>query len=108
MARITKSQLKEIYHKVDNRITGTINRLGSSEKIPTVKHPVIKRNDHDTYVDLIKLARKYDIEDFFVLQKNKARRKLRTEYRIVLRSYEGIRDSGVFLVKKLYKLRYDR
>lgn len=109
MRKITKSQLKEIYHKIDNRIVNHINKLDSSDREVTVKrHPELDEIDNREYKNLIGIARKYDIEDFFVLSRDKAERGMRVQYKVLLRSYQGVRDGSIAVVKKIYKLRYDR
>lgn len=109
MRKITKSQLKEIYHKIDNRIVNRINKLGSTDKeVAAKKHPELDEAGSGEYGSLVRAARKYDIEDFFVLSRNKAKRDMRVQYRVLLTSYQGVRDGGVAVIKKIYKLRYDR
>lgn len=106
--KVTKTQLKGLYHRIDNRIIGTINRLGSSEKTPPVVHPDIKIEKDKSYKDLLSAAQKYDIVDFFVFQKPKEKKELPLGYRGVLKGYQLIRDGSLAAAKALYKLRYDR
>lgn len=108
MARISKTQLKETYHKVDNRIVRTIVQLGSSEDAVPLQHPRVHIQGEHSYENLISAARRYDIDNFFVLHKKKQKSDLKFVYRTLLKGYQFTRDSGVSLVKKLYKLRYDR
>jgi len=106
--RITKSKLKEVYHKIDNKITGIITRLGSSEEKIVISHPEILVRDDRSLENLFGAARRYDVEDFFVLHKEKEKRDLSIGYRLLLKSYQGSRDGAMSIAKKIYKLRYDR
>ena len=108
MKKITKSRLKEIYHKVDNRVINYINKLDANEIEVTTDHPKVILDDNRDYTSLIDAARKYDIDDFFVLSKDKTKRQMKARYKILLKGYQGIRNGGVAAVKKVYKLRYDR
>lgn len=108
MKKITKSRLKEIYHKVDNRVINYINKLDADDVEVVTNHPKVELGDKREYADLISAARKYDIDDFFVLSRDKTKRAMKTRHKILLKGYQGVRDGGVAVVKKMYKLRYDR
>lgn len=108
MVRITKSQLKNLFYKVDNSIIRGINNLASTEKSTITKHPELHISSKHDYESLLKVAQRYDVEDFYVYSKNKQKQDMKGGYKVLLRSYSAIRDGSVTIIKKAYKLRYDR
>lgn len=108
MVKISKTQLKKVYHRADNRITKAINNIGLPEKSTPIGHPEVKVSGEYNYENLLSAARRYDIEDFYVLQRDKKQQEARLSNRILLKGYQGIRDGIILVAKKVYKMRYDR
>jgi len=103
--RTTRVALKRLYQGLDRRILGSIYKRGL-KKVDTDKpHPVIQPPVSSDYRALIDLARVYDLEEFFVMNKPITVRNLRFPYYILAEGYMKARDTGITIAKKAYKKR---
>lgn len=101
--RSVKSVLKHTYHRVDNKVVNTLTYLGRNDKRQTVKHPIIPVYKNEEYETLLGLARQYDIEQFFQLEEITQKHTMKIGYRVILKSYQAVRDAGMKTVKTVYR-----
>lgn len=100
-----KSILKHTYHRIDNKVVNTLSYAGSSDKRRVSKHPQIIEPKTRSYDNLLKAARRYDLEEFFVLEERNNKHELRLGYRLTLKCYTAIRDIALRSAKAIYRLR---
>lgn len=100
-----KSQLKQLYHRIDKKIIGVLthNRPVRSNSKEFVVSVDIRGS---TYDSLLMSARKYDAYRFFVAKTEAKQLRDQNTGGMVLRAYIHTRDYGIGLVKRVYNLRY--
>lgn len=103
--RTARTAVKRLYQGLDRRILDSIHKRGA-KKVDTHKtHPVIRPLIADDYRSLIKAARSYDTEEFFMQSVPAKGRSLSFPYYILAQSYVKARDGGVAIAKKAYRKR---
>lgn len=103
-----KSTLKHYYHRIDNKVVNTLTYMGRTEKRPIAKHPTIDIYTTNNFNELLNIARRYDVDQFFELEERIQKHDIKLAHRIMLSSYRRVRDIGLKSAKALYRLRQGR
>lgn len=93
MAKTKGVSKRELFNKVDNKIMHFFTEYGKKKQPVRHTHPKITLTGHESYKDLVDIARTYDIKEFFALKRTIPRSSLRIHYRLVAKTYRTSRDT---------------